>query len=217
MQAMRAELDRREAARGREYLLTIAAPAGPSLLANLNIPALANTLDWINLMSYDFNGAWAKTTGHNAALTRSTADNGPMGWDVTASVDAYLATGMPANKLVLGVPLYGRGWTGVQPGSTGTGLYSLATGPSTGTWEPGVLDYDDIVAKYLPTMTKYWDASAKVPYLWNGTTFITYDDPQSMRAKAELIRDRGLGGAMMWELSGDRDGVLIDAVNEVLN
>jgi len=82
---------------------------------------------------------------------------------------------------------------------------------------PGVLDYDDIVAKYLPTMTKYWDASAKVPYLWNGTTFITYDDPQSMRAKAELIRDRGLGGAMMWELSGDRDGVLIDAVNEVLN
>jgi len=216
MKEMRAELDRREAAAGQDYLLTIATGAGPDKVANLDVPGLANTLDWINLMAYDYNGAWAKTTGHNAALERSAADNGPLGWDVLSSVDAYLATGMPSDKLVLGVPLYGRGWSGVQPGSTGTGLYSLATGASTGTWEAGILDYDDIVAKYLPTMTRYWDAESQVPYLYDGATWISYDDAESMTAKAELIRDRGLGGAMMWELSGDRDGVLIDAVNNVL-
>ena len=216
MQALRAELDRREALRGRDFLLTIAAPAGPATLANLDKPGLAATLDWINLMTYDYNGAWDKATGHNAALYRSASDNGPTGWDVDSTVRAYLNAGVPAKKLVLGVPFYGRGWTGVTPGSNGTGLYSTGTGPSTGTWEAGILDYDDLAANSIPKMTRYWDSTSQVPYLWDGTTFISYDDPQSIRAKAAYINSKGLGGAMFWELSGDRKSALLDALNSTL-
>jgi chitinase len=218
MKDFRAELDRREAEDRREYLLTIAAPAGPSTLQNLEIGKLAATLDWINLMSYDYNGSWDKTTGHNAPLYRSAADNGPAGFDIDASVRAYLASGMPASKLVLGMPLYGRGWSGVTPGTSGTGLHSTGTGASAGTWEAGVLDYDDIKANYLPRMTRYWDSVSKVPYLWDRSTgvFISYDDAQSMQVKARYLESLGLGGVMLWELSGDRGGVLIDALNAEL-
>ena len=215
MQAFRAELDRREIEDRRDYLLTIAAPAGPSTLVNLEKSKLAATLDWINLMSYDFNGSWDKATGHNAPLYRSASDKGPASFDVDASVRAYLSAGVPASKLVLGVPFYGRGWSGVTPGTSGTGLYSSGTGPSTGTWEPGMLDYDDIVANYLPKMTRYWDTTSKVPYLWDATkrVFISYDDPQSMRAKARYVNTKGLGGVMFWELSGDDNSSLLTALN----
>ena len=214
MKEFRAELDRREAEDKRDYLLTIAAPAGPTTLQNLEIAKLASTLDWINLMSYDYYGAWDKPTGHNAPLYRSTSDKGPAGFDIDASVRAYLASGMPSSKLVLGAPLYGRGWSGVTPGTSGNGLYSTGTGASTGTWEPGVLDYDDIVANYLPRMTRYWDAQSKVPYLWDSQNkvWISYDDAESMRAKAQYIKSLGLGGFMLWELSSDRNAVLIDAL-----
>jgi len=218
MKDFRTELDKREAEDKRDYLLTIAAPAGPTTLQNLEINKLAATLDWINLMSYDYYGAWDKPTGHNAPLYRSTFDKGPAGFDIDASVRAYLATGMPASKLVLGAPLYGRGWNGVTPGASGTGLYSTGTGPSTGTWEDGVLDYDDIVKNYLPRMTQYRDAQSQVPYLWDPAkgVFISYDDATSMKAKARYLRSKGLGGVMLWELSSDRGGVLIDAVNSEL-
>jgi chitinase len=188
-------------------------------LRNLEISKLAATLDWINLMSYDYYGAWDKPTGHNAPLFRSTYDNGPAGFDVDASVRAYLATGMSADKLVLGLPLYGRGWSGVSAGGSATGLYSNGTGASTGTWEAGVIDYDDIVANYLPRMTRYWDPASKVPYLWDpaAKVFISYDDAESLRIKARYLKELGLGGVMVWELSSDRKGVLLDAVNGVLS
>lgn len=169
-------------------------------------------------MSYDYNGAWAKTTGHNAPLYRSASDNGPAGFDVNSSVTSYLSAGVPAAKLVLGVPLYGRGWSGVAPGTTATGLHSSATGASAGTWEAGVLDYDDIAVNYLPKMTRIWDSVAKVPYLWDpqSKVLISYDDAESMRAKANYVKAKGLGGVMMWELSGDRQSTLLNALNSVL-
>ena len=78
----------------------------------------------------------------------------------------------------------------------------------------GVFDYHDIVANYLPTMTRYWDADAQVPYLYDPSRrlWISYDDPQSIKAKADFIKDRGLGGAMFWELSNDRSYALLDSL-----
>ena len=63
-------------------------------------------------------------------------------------------------------------------------------------------------------MTRYWDAQSKVPYLWDSQNkvWISYDDAESMRAKAQYIKSLGLGGFMLWELSSDRNGVLIDAL-----
>jgi len=127
-------------------------------------------------------------------------------------IDGVLSGTIPAGKLVLGVPLYGRGWENV--GSTDGGLYQAGTSASAGTWEKGVFDYSDIRANYLPTMTRYWDTAAQVPYLYDPARklWISYDDPQSMKVKADFIKAKGLGGAMLWEASGDRSGELIDTL-----
>lgn len=215
LQALRDELNRQGSAdAGKHYDLTIAAPAGPSILTNLEISKVASTVDWINLMTYDFHGSWDSKTGHNAPLTQPTGDPGPAGFYSDSTVNSYLSAGAPANKLVLGVPFYGRSFAGV--GATNNGLFQPTSGAGTGTWEAGVLDYKDIAANYAPRLARNYDTSAKVPYLYDAAKreFISYDDPASMGLKANYIASKGLGGGMFWEVSGDTsDYALLDSLN----
>lgn len=205
------ELAAQSARDGEHHPLTIAAPAGPTTIPNLEAKNIGGIVDWMNLMSYDYHGGWDPITGHNAPMKVGSKDTAT-GFSVSDAVDAYLNAGFPAQKLVLGLPLYGRGWENVS--STQNGLYQPATNASVGTWEKGVFDYTDIKNNYLPTMTRYWDAEAQVPYLYDPVRklWISYDDPQSIKIKVEYIKAKGLGGAMVWELSGDRDEELIDAI-----
>ena len=208
----RSALDAQGAADGgKHYDLSIAAPAGPSIISNIEVAKIANSLDWLNLMSYDYHGSWDPITGHNAPMVVGSRDTAT-GFSITDSVDAYLGGGFPAAKLVLGVAFYGRGWENVS--SAAAGLYQPGTPASVGTWESGVFDYTDIRANYLPTMTRYWDSQAQVPYLYDPVRklWISYDDPESMKVKADYIKAKGLGGAMAWELSGDRNQELIDTL-----
>lgn len=218
MTELRNQLDALEASDGRDYLLTIAAPAGPGIYANLEMAALAGVLDWINLMTYDFHGAWSPLTNFNAPLYRSTSDptTDPQirdEFNVDSAVSAYLAGGVPSHKLVIGVPFYGRGWRAV--GSTGNGLYQSHGGGAPGTWEMGVYDYSDLIANYVPAYQRFVHPEARVPWLYDAATqtMISYDDPESLRVKSEYVKDRQLGGVMFWELSGDDDqGSLVDAL-----
>ena len=212
LREFRTELDLQGATDGgRHYDLSIAAPAGPSIIPNIEVAKIADSLDWMNLMSYDYHGGWDPITGHNAPMNVGSKDSA-QGFSITDTVNAYLTGGFPAPKLVLGVPFYGRGWENVS--SADAGLYQSGTNASVGTWEKGVFDYTDIRANYLPTMTRYWDAQAQVPYLYDAARklWISYDDPQSMKAKTDFITAKGLGGAMAWELSGDRDQELLDVL-----
>ena len=106
-------------------------------------------------------------------------------------MNSYLSAGAPANKLVLGVPFYGRSFAGV--GATNNGLFQPTSGAGTGTWEAGVLDYKEIAANYAPRLARNYDASAKVPYLYDAAKreFISYDDPASMGLKANYIAAKG--------------------------
>ncbi len=214
LQALRTELDRLGTADGKNYDLTIAGPAGPSVLTNMEIDKLAKIVDWVNLMSYDFHGSWDKTTGHNAPLAPNPADPGPAEFDITSAVNSWLKGGIPANKLVLGLAMYGRGWSGVA--TPGAGLFQSATGVPKGSFEDGVFDYKDLKANYIPKMTRYWDAASKVPWLYDSATgvFISYDDSESIGHKAKFISSENLGGGMFWELSGDTDDYeLLDSLN----
>lgn len=188
---------------GASKLLTIAAPGGPTMIGQLELGKIHPYLDSVNIMSYDFHGAWEKTTGHNSPLFRSEGDPSPTGWDTDAAVKAYRAGGVPAGKLVIGGAFYGRGWAGV--GSARNGLYQAATGASPGTWEAGVLDWHDLAANYLPTYKRFWDPVAKVPWLYDAAkqVMISYDDAESLTARGKYIVDQGLGGMMVWELSSD--------------
>jgi chitinase len=207
--ALRKELDAAGKADKRQYLLTIAAPAGPSVYANLELDKIAEHLDWINLMTYDFHGGWEQMTSFNAPLYASSKDAATdetirKHFNVDSTVQAYLKAKIPPEKINIGVPFYGRGWAGV--GKENSGLFQqTAKELPKGTWENGVYDYKDLSANYVGKFTRHWDDEAKVPWLYDAEKgiMISYDDPQSLKDKAEYVKKNKLGGVMCWELSGD--------------
>ncbi|NMO18445.1 glycosyl hydrolase [Pyxidicoccus fallax] len=221
MQEFRSQLNALSAQTGQQYLLTIASGASPDLLANKQeTKNLSNVLDWINVMTYDYHGAFESQVNFHSPLLRVTGDPGASaGFYSDASVAKMLELGVPASKIVLGVPFYGRGWGSVP--NVNNGLFQSGV-PIMGTWDDGssgptgVFDYKDIKNRFERAgsgYTKFFHPEAKEAYVYNPSTriWIGYDDPQSMSAKSDYILSKGLGGAMFWELSGD-DGSLLDAL-----
>jgi chitinase len=200
-----------------EYLLTIAAPAGAAHYVPINIQAIHPHLDWINVMAYDFHGPW-ETTGpanHHAQLYRSPCDENPdtSDWGDKA-IDAYLLAGVPASKLLLGVPFYGHGWRGVT--AVDRGLCQAATGLARGTYERGTEDFKVIDAKGRP---EFFDPETATHWSFNGSEFWSYDDVDSLGVKATYVNSFAtpLRGIMFWELSGDTsDGRLVEALRSGL-
>ncbi|OMF90602.1 chitinase [Paenibacillus sp. FSL R7-0273] len=216
LQKIREKLNAAGTADGKTYLLTIASGASPTYVQNNNLSGIAAVVDWINIMTYDFNGSWNTTTGHNAPLyydpaTASTGLTEPQNYNIDKAVTTHLGAGVPASKLVLGMPFYGRGWGGAP--ATGNGQYQVSAGiSSTGTWEKGNYDFNDLEANYINKngYTRYWNNVAKVPYLYNPSTqtYISYDDAESLGHKISYLKSKGLAGAMFWETSGDRNRTL---------
>lgn len=200
-------------------LLTVAAPASPVQIAKIEVAKVAQLVDWVNVMAYDFHGTFEMRTNFGAPLAADPADPDPGAAtsNVTAALRGWLAGGTPPSKLVAGMPLYGYGWSGVA--STNHGLYQAATVIPMGTWAPGVFDYRDIAASYLPTMQRYVSPTSKSPWLYDPARglMISYDDAASLSAKTDLVRDLGIGGAMFWELSADDpQHTLVRAVHDEL-
>jgi chitinase len=195
-------------------LLTIAAPGGADKIANQDPASYKNAVDWVNIMTYDFRGAFdaAGPTNFHSNLYPSPNDPGTgvvKNYAVDTAVQAFLNAGMPANKLVIGVPFYGRGWTGVGAGNNG--LYQAAGGGARGTYEAGIEDYK--VLKNAPG-TVYRDPITKQMWKYDGSNFWSYDDPEVIATKMAYIKARGLGGAMAWALDGDdAQGSLAKAID----
>jgi len=190
-------------------LLTIAAPAGPHNISNHEMDQFPQYLNFINLMTYDYHGSWDSYTGHLAAMYPASDDPyAQPGWSMNETVQTYrVQYGIPKDKLVLGLPFYGRSWTGVPPGPNSDGLYQSATSAGPGERdEPGMLNYSTIISRYAPVYSKYYHTEARVPWLYNGTNFITYDDPTAIAEKAQYIVQQDLGGAMFWNLMSDVKG-----------
>lgn len=217
MKALREALDVAGKADRRHYLLTAAVGNNAAFLKNTEIREVGATLDWLNVMTYDMNGPWSKRSGHVAPLYRDPAMSGPdldPKNTVSDVIDLYLAAGVPAAKLVLGVPFYGYSWKGCAPQDQGQ--YQACAGKGHGTWEEGALDYADLAANYIGRngYAAYWNDAAKVPYLFNTESgeFITYDDTRSLHDKTRFIKRRKLAGAMFWQITGDKDHKLLDVL-----
>jgi chitinase len=226
MQEFRSQLNAVTAQTGQAYLLTIASGASPDLLANRQeTKKLSDVLDWINVMSYDYHGAFESTVNFHSPLNRVTGDPGAAdGFYSDGTVAKMLELGVPASKIVLGVPFYGRGWGSVA--NVNNGLFQSGV-PTKGTWDDGssgltgVFDFKDIKANYERAgsgYTKFFHPESKEAYVYNPSSrvWIAYDDPQSLSAKSDYILSKGLGGAMFWELSGD-DGSLVEALYQKLH
>jgi chitinase len=198
--------DERKRKGNERYTLSIASAAG-EYFKHTEMDKLHVYLDWINIMTYDFYTSESKTTGHHTSLYRSLSAGDSAGF-ADASVNQHLSTGIPPGKLVLGVAFYGRGFTGVNP-------------ENNGRYQPfqkyaGGFPYGTLSRDYVNKQgfTRFWDDAAKAPYLWNATTstFITYDDPESLKAKADFVKLRHLGGIMYWEHSNDPTEQLLDVI-----
>ena len=213
---LRAALDGAGADDRKRYLFTIAAGADDKFVFDGGGGAgwlrdLAASLDWINVMTYDYHGSWSNVSGLNAPFDK-----------VDATVMRYLEVGIPASKLTLGLPFYGKGWAGCPPGPAGGGLRQGCAGMARGeegstftfAWlaREGYLSRDAFGEHTVAGrgFTRHWDRSARAPYLFNPAdgVFITYDDEASIREKIAYLRRRALRGAMFWELHADRDRTL---------
>ena len=163
------------------------------------------------MQGYDFHGTWEPTTNHQSNLYTSPSDPSSPRYSDDAVVGEYLQRGAPPKEIVLGVPFYSRGWTGVP--AANDGLYQPATGAAPGTWEPGVDDYKVVRDRLANGFVRHEDAATGAAWLFDGTTFWTFDDPSIMASKAAYARQNRLGGIMFWELSGDTpDGELVAAI-----
>jgi chitinase len=170
-----------------------------------NYAAAAKSVNWFNVMTYDFFGAWAPA-GPTAPHSPLRAYPGiPIqGFNTDAAITKLKSKGIPSSKLLLGIGFYGRGWTGVtqkQPGGK-------ASGPAPGTYEQGVDDY-----KVLKSKCPSNGVIAGTAYCFRGGQWWSYDTPTTIAGKMGYVKSQGLGGAFFWELSGDTTrGELISAI-----
>ena len=205
---VRAALDRLEQASESKRLLTVATPAGEENLRHIDLPQIHPLVDYVNVMTYDLWGSWDRMTNLQAPLNRPrSAPKGSERRNVRDSVQRYLDGGVPAQKLVVGIPLYGRGVQGVA--DVNRGLFQRHRGPAHGTWGDEMFSFRDLTRNYFDRYPCYWDDVAKAGWLFapqeNGL-MISFEDRRSAGLKADYVRCAGLGGIMVWELTLDAPG-----------
>jgi chitinase len=199
----------------KHYDLSAFLPAAPAKIdAGFEADKIFRYLDFGTVQGYDFHGPYESTTNQQSALKVPAGTPVANDFSDTGAINSWLRRGAPARQLVLGVPFYGQGWTGVPDGGT-AGLFQPSTGPAPATWSAGNEDYHALKALAASgTYTVHRDLKSGFAWLYDGTTFWTYDDPQVIAQKTAYIRQQHLGGAMVWSLDGDTsDGELITAIH----
>jgi chitinase len=209
----RKQLDRLSGRPGR-YNLTAFLPANPTMIdKGFEVRKLFKDLTFGTTQGYDYHGPWETLTNQQSAIDGPAGDPTTPEFSSQVTIDSYLARGAPRSKLVMGVPFYSHGWTGVT--NANHGLFQPSTGPAPATYEAGTEDYR-LLKAHLSDYTVYRDNKAGFAWLFDGTTFWTWDDPVEMARKAQYISHRDLGGAMIWSLDGDSNGELISALHRNL-
>lgn len=196
----------------RGYLLTFAAGAQEWYFDIVELDEVEKYVDYINVMSYDLTGRWSPTTGFNANLYRD--KNNEAAYSVDQIIQGFLTRNVDSKKLLLGIPAYSYGWTDVK----------LKDGVPYASGKPIDIDktdlsYKAIQDKYLNASAykRYFDDESKAAYLYNGDTFISYEDKEALEAKVQYIRDYKLGGVMVWEYHRDAEDGLIRYLSKQLN
>ncbi|OON71413.1 glycoside hydrolase family 18 protein [Streptomyces tsukubensis] len=165
----------------------------------------AQYFDWYNPMTYDYFGAF-DAKGPTAPHSPLTSYPGipKDGYNSSDTIAKLKGLGVPADKLLLGIGFYGRGWTGVTQDAPG----GTATGAAAGTYEAGIDDY-----KVLKTSCPATGTVGGTAYAHCGDNWWSYDTPATIAGKMDYKNQQGLGGTFFWELSGDTaDGELIHAI-----
>jgi chitinase len=206
---LRKELDELSKTTGKYYELTTAVGANDKYIEHTEMEKAVKFLDFVNLMTYDFYTS-GDSAGHHSNLYP------PEDYDRDASahksVQIFLKAGVPAEKLVLGVPFYGRSW--IMKSADNHGINMPVADRARG---GGYTFIKDSLVNQNG-MVRYWDENAQAPYLFNSETnqLLTYDDEESVRLKCEYVLDNNLAGMMFWQYASDPREYLLDAMNAYL-
>jgi chitinase len=238
LQEFRNQLNTLSAQTGKPYSLSFDGPAGAQNYTNIDLKNAAREVDFITVDGYNYAGTWESTTNDGSPLFDSRQD--PFfgqGLDIEDTVSAYLKAGVPPRKYLMGVPLYGAGWTGAP--NINHGLYQNSTGPApvllaNGTGPctdlsgntpgcdtlltPGVVTYSTLSTLASSGYTSHFDPRRIAVWLYNPATqtFYTYDNPDTAYLKSLYIDLRvpgGLGGAFVWAVKDDdSSGTMVKAL-----
>lgn len=211
---------------GEEQEISFCANVSGWFLDAIDFDAVTPLVDSVNIMSYDMHGSWDDKAFHHSPLYPN--PNDPVvtwGLSDAETVQRFIARGVPAEKLVLGYPAYGKEFHGITAGEKGDGLFQPFAADAEGKlidekalWRGGSIPYSVLKEYYIGKngFVRYWDDASKVPYLYDGKTFITYEDAESLALQAAYVKEQGLAGMMYWEYVNDIDGELLTVVHDSL-
>ena len=211
LKELRQRFNREEKTQDRPLYLSVAAGASSEFLEHTEMVEVQKYVDTVNLMAYDYYEPGSDPiTGNHAPLYTNPAD--PKKVSADQSVRDFEQAGVPAAKIVLGVPFYGHVWGKVS--DVNHGLFESGK-PVKNAYSR----YTDIANIMLKNgYTRYWDPVASVPYLYNAATetFVSYEDPESLALKCKYVLDHKLGGVMFWDYSSDPSGTLLNTIDQTL-
>ncbi|XP_030076726.1 acidic mammalian chitinase-like [Microcaecilia unicolor] len=185
-------------------LVTAAVSAGKGTIdAGYEIAEIGKTLDFISVMTYDFHGGWDTFTGHNSPLHQGCADQGDfIYFNCEFAMKYWKDNGVPAEKLIMGFPTYGRTFR-LTTSNTDVGAPASGAGSSGPyTREAGFWAYYEICT-FLTGATVNWIEDQKVPYAYKGSEWVGFDNAKSYEYKVEFLKANGFGGAMVWAIDLD--------------
>jgi chitinase len=236
----RSQLNALSATTGKKYVMSFDGPAGSQNYVNINLAAAAEQVDFITVDGYNYAGSWDTQTNDASAVFDSPLDpEYGQDLDIGNTMIAYIRAGVPSEKYLMGLPLYGAGWTGVP--DINNGKYQNSTGPSPVPYAdglgictdlsgdtagcdvlltPGVATYGTLANLESNGYSPYFDWARQSASLYDPgtTTFYTFDDPTSAQRKMLYINQWNLGGTYVWALKDDdANGDMVKTMAYYLN
>lgn len=201
---LREGLDHREALHGRKYHLSVALGAGDNQLAVLDPARLGKLIDQAVVMAYDMAG-FDRITGHHSGMYPD--EDRPMSG--ARAVKTLVNGGLSAKKILLGMPAYGRVWRQVAGGGDGLGQRANTSGNKT-------ISFDELLRLEEQGYTRYFDDQAKVPWWFDGSSFVSGDDDRSIAYKGKWVVENGLQGIAVWQYTQDAEGAMLTMLDAAL-
>ena len=232
-QEFRRQLDALGRTTHTHYLLTGALPASRTVSRYYELRQFVSTLDWVNVMTFDFNVPGGTVAAPDTLFLPDARDPNARDWtwNTVGTVGWYLGNGVPADKIVVGVPFYGNQYIRTQSKLYGP-FDNRGLNPNSLVFdEKPQPSYHDLVdvAQVVNAggFTRYWDAQAGEPWLFNPAqahhlctsfnadgscanpwsetvpTVVTYTDPRSVSERTALVRCARLRGLFAWEVGQD--------------
>ncbi|KAL9030287.1 MAG: hypothetical protein Q9196_001584 [Gyalolechia fulgens] len=178
-----------------DYLLTSALPAGTWALQHIDLGKAASHMDYVNIMAYDFAGPWGKMSGYQAQLYTPPTSPADMKTSGQSSVHYMRSKGVPARKICLGIPVYGRSFLEVS--------HIHQRFQSSGGQE-GTFEYSQLPR---PGTQEQVDHHAGAAFCVGGDGgLVTYDNPETVSLKARFVKQESLAGFFYWTGPGDQKG-----------